>query len=74
MGVRDRTFLNWRYLKNPARTYTLYRALENGEMIGYLILRKVDLLQFNSAVIVDLLGPERSRPSGRSWGKESSTA
>ena len=55
LGVRDRTFLSWRYLKNPVRTYTLYRALEHGEMVGYLILRKVDLLQFNSAVIVDLL-------------------
>jgi GNAT superfamily N-acetyltransferase len=55
LGVRDRTFLSWRYLKNPARTYTLYRALDHGEMVGYLILRKVDLLRFNSAVIVDLL-------------------
>ena len=50
MGARDRAFLNWRYLKNPIRNYTLYRATENGEMTGYLILRKVDLLQFNSAL------------------------
>ncbi len=55
MGARDRAFLNWRYFNNPIRNYTLYRATENGEMTGYLILRKVDLLQFNSVVVVDLL-------------------
>ena len=55
VGVRDKTFLAWRYLRNPVRTYSLYRALEDREMTGYLILRKVDLLQFNSAVIVDML-------------------
>ncbi len=55
LGVRDRAFLNWRYFRNPVRTYTIYRAMDNGEMVGYLILRKVDLLRFNSAVIVDLL-------------------
>ncbi len=55
MGARDRAFLNWRYFQNPVRTYSLYRAMEDGEMTGYLILRKVDLLQFKSAVVVDLL-------------------
>lgn len=55
LGVRDRAFLDWRYFRNPVRTYTIYRAMDNGEMVGYLILRKVDLLRFNSAVIVDLL-------------------
>jgi hypothetical protein len=29
--------------------------MEKGEMRGFIILRKVDLLAFNSAVIVDLL-------------------
>ena len=55
IGVRDRAFLTWRYLKNPTRVYKLLRAMEKGEMMGYLVLRKVDLLNFNSAVIVDLL-------------------
>ena len=55
LGVRDRAFLTWRYLKNPTRVYKLLRAIEKGEMVGYLVLRKVNLLHFNSAVIVDLL-------------------
>jgi len=55
MGVRDRDYMTWRYFRHPTRTYTIYRAMEKGEMRGFIILRKVDLLAFNSAVIVDLL-------------------
>jgi len=55
IGVRDRNYLTWRYLQHPTRTYTIYRAKQNGEMRGYIVLRKVELLHFNSAVIVDLL-------------------
>ncbi len=54
-GVRNRNYLTWRYLQHPTRTYTIYRARQNGEMKGYIVLRKVELLNFDSAVIVDLL-------------------
>jgi GNAT superfamily N-acetyltransferase len=64
MGIRDRAFLNWRYFLNPTRKYTLYRAREKGEMTGYLILRKVTLLQFNSSVIVDLLALDEKTMKG----------
>jgi len=55
MGVRNRNYLTWRYLRHPTRHYAIYRAKKRGEMRGYIVLRKVDLLNFNSAVIVDLL-------------------
>ncbi len=55
MGIRDRDYLNWRYLQHPTRNYVIYGAKKSGEMRGYVVLRKVDLLKFNSAVIVDLL-------------------
>jgi GNAT superfamily N-acetyltransferase len=55
MGIRNRDYLNWRYLQHPTRNYVIYRAKKIGEMRGYIVLRKVDLLKFNSAVIVDLL-------------------
>ncbi len=55
IGVRNRNYLTWRYLQHPTRTYTIYRAKKSGEMMGYIVLRKVELLKFNSAVIVDLL-------------------
>jgi hypothetical protein len=60
MGVRDRRFMTWRYFEHPMRTYTIYRAMKEGEMQGYIVLRKVDLLNFNSAVIVDLLALEEN--------------
>lgn len=55
MGVRNQNFLKWRYLQHPTRTYSVYRARKGKEMVGYIVLRKVDLLKFSSAVIVDLL-------------------
>ncbi len=55
MGMRDRTYMEWRYLRHPTRNYIILRAVENGTMRGFIILRKVNLLGFNSAVIVDLM-------------------
>ncbi len=55
VGVRNRNYLTWRYLRHPTRHYDIYRAKKCGEMKGYIVLRKVELLNFNSAVIVDLL-------------------
>ena len=55
IGVRNRNYLTWRYLQHPTRKYAIYRAMKSGEMRGYIVLRKVELLNFNSAVIVDLL-------------------
>jgi hypothetical protein len=55
IGIRNRNYLTWRYLQHPTRNYTIYQAKQNGEMKGYIVLRKVELLNFNSAVIVDLL-------------------
>jgi hypothetical protein len=55
IGVRNKNYLTWRYLQHPTRNYTIYRAKEHGEMKGYIVLRKVELLNFSSTVIVDLL-------------------
>ena len=55
MGVRNQSFLRWRYAQHPTRTYETYGATQQGELVGYIVLRKVNLLRFNSAVIVDLL-------------------
>jgi GNAT superfamily N-acetyltransferase len=60
MGTRDQNYMTWRYVQHPTRTYTIFRATQNGEMGGFIVLRKVDLLEFNSAVIVDLLALDRN--------------
>lgn len=59
MGIRDKNYMTWRYIQHPTRTYTIFRATKKGEMGGFIVLRKVDLLEFNSAVIVDLLALDR---------------
>ncbi len=59
IGVRDREYLTWRYLRHPTRHYEIYRAMTEGEMQGYIILRKVNLLGFNSVAIVDMLSTDR---------------
>jgi len=59
MGIRDQNYMTWRYLRHPTRTYIIYRAIKKGEMGGFIVLRKVSLLGFNSAVIVDLLALDR---------------
>ena len=64
LGIRDRNSLNWRYLQHPTRKYTIYRAKKDGEMTGYIVLRKVDLLNFNSGVIVDLLTLDEATLTG----------
>ena len=60
MGIRNRNYLAWRYLQHPTRNYAIYRAKKGGEMKGYIVLRKVELLNFNSTVIVDLLALDDS--------------
>ena len=55
VGIRSRSYLTRRYLEHPRWSYTIHRAMEGGEMKGYVVLRKVDLLEFKSAIIVDLL-------------------
>lgn len=35
--VRDREFLNWRYVSNPSEEYTIYIAESMSEIVGYLI-------------------------------------
>ena len=55
IGTRNRGYLTWRYIQHPTRTYTIYRARTGSEMVGYIVLRKVELLGFNCHVIVDLL-------------------
>ncbi len=59
MGIRDRKYLTWRYFKHPTRTYQIFRAITQEGMRGFIVLRKVNLLGFHSAVIVDLMALDK---------------
>jgi hypothetical protein len=55
LGVRSSSYLRRRYLEHPSWSYTIFRTVQEGETKGYVVLRKIDLLQFKSAIVVDLL-------------------
>lgn len=48
---RDKNYLNWRFVDNPAHTYSIYIAKSKGAIRGYIVLHKRDL----TGVIADIL-------------------
>ena len=54
--IRDKEYLNWRYVDVPNVEYTIYLAEEGGEICGYIVLRcaKQDQL---SGHIIDIIAP-----------------
>ena len=40
--VRNKDYLNWRYVKVPDISYTIFAAEENNKICGYIVLRCVD--------------------------------
>ena len=38
IAMRDKNYLNWRYVDSPNSNYTIYVAEKNGEMCGYMVL------------------------------------
>ena len=41
-GVRDSSYLNWRYGDNPYETFKVAIAEQNGSLTGYAVLRSID--------------------------------
>ena len=48
---RDKHYLNWKFVDNPVRDYSIYTAKSGGALRGYVVLRERDLTGF----IVDIL-------------------
>lgn len=57
--VRDKKYLNWRFVDDPNKDYTIYIAEKDGEICGYTVLRsrKADGLAIGN--ILDILAPVR---------------
>ena len=51
---RDKEFLNWRYSRDHQLTYRKFIARRNGEIKGYVVLRKAEPEELNIGKIVDL--------------------
>jgi hypothetical protein len=59
-AVRNSTILNWRFGGSPAVTYQILVVKEKGDIIGYLVLRRLEMKRFDVLAIVDILfSPDR---------------
>lgn len=55
--VRDKEYLNWRYVNIPDMNYTIYLAEEGEEICGYVVLRCVKEEGLASGYIFDIIAP-----------------
>ena len=55
--VRDKEYLNWRYVDVPDINYTIYLAEEGEEICGYVVLRSVKEQNLISGYIFDIVAP-----------------
>jgi len=53
--VRDKDFLNWRYVTNPHNQYTILIAEENETIVGYAVLGEMTVYGIRGGAIVDIL-------------------
>jgi GNAT superfamily N-acetyltransferase len=53
--VRDPTYLNWRFVDVPLRSYKSFAARSEGEVRAFIVLRAAPLGQFSAGLIVELL-------------------
>ena len=60
MGVRDRAFLNWRFLSRPGTPYSVFAARRNRELLGVVALSIHALRNLKVGIIDDLLAIEDS--------------
>jgi hypothetical protein len=53
--VRDRKYCTWRYLQGPEKNYQIYSIQKDGQLLGYTVIKCVDLLGLKIGFIVDLI-------------------
>ena len=66
--VRDRAYLEWRFIRHPTRTYKVFLARSKGELRGYLVARMTRIEGIPCGVLVDILAentPEGEKAAGR---------
>jgi GNAT superfamily N-acetyltransferase len=52
--VRDRAFLDWRFVRPPTRHYEIFAARGNGRLLGYLVSTTTNVQGLKWAMIMDL--------------------
>jgi hypothetical protein len=64
--VRDREYLNWRYVNIPNGDYEIFLAEKGEQAFGYMILRCVSQRGLRVGYILDLAVPSREQAIARS--------
>jgi hypothetical protein len=59
--LRDRNYMNWRFVQNPKRNYKIKAAVSGGEVVGYVVLELDDYEGYMVGAIYDML-PARGHP------------
>jgi len=58
--LRNAAVLNWRTVDSPSRKYRILIIRDEGEIIGYIVLRRMHMKTFDVLAVVDILfSPER---------------
>ena len=55
IGMRNKEYLNWRYVNTPDTKYTIYVAEQNNKILGYTVLRYGQTRNVVSGYIFDLV-------------------
>ncbi len=55
MMVRDKAFLDWRYIKKPDAEYTIYISEQSNQLLGYVVLRIIEDNGLKTGWIADIL-------------------
>ncbi|MHA2039545.1 MAG: hypothetical protein ACW98X_24250, partial [Promethearchaeota archaeon] len=59
-SLRNSTILNWRFTSSPAVKYQILVVKEEEKVVGYVVLRPLDMRGFDVLAIVDILfSPDR---------------
>jgi GNAT superfamily N-acetyltransferase len=53
--IRDREYLNWRYVENPTEHYDLFQVERDGDLVGYVVLKEEDRFGLRLGFVVDVL-------------------
>jgi len=63
--VRDSKFIRWRYYRNPLRNYKLAIATVSERIVGYIVIRCVEIEGITNGMIVDFLIEPKHEQAGR---------
>lgn len=55
LGVRDSSYMKWRYLDIPLRRYKIIGIKKDERLVSYMVLRNTNIEDFNCGMIVDFL-------------------